>query len=133
MFDIPFSASGSGLFLSIRVLATPILVLMGQWENSSKRSNNTIDTIFQAFTAMMPLFEAPAHIGKLSNTLEPELRQSSGVLKQMCPSGTLNSEFTQVNEIYDSLSNIQRYYQANITTELNMVQSSFPTSTAFAS
>ncbi|KAL8717635.1 MAG: hypothetical protein Q9225_005139 [Loekoesia sp. 1 TL-2023] len=82
---------------------------------------------------MTPLFKAPALVGRLSNTLETALRQSPGVLKQMFPSGTLNSEFIQVNEIYDGLSKIQRYYQANITTILNTIQSSFPTFLAFAS
>ncbi|KAL8728983.1 MAG: hypothetical protein Q9181_005160 [Wetmoreana brouardii] len=79
---------------------------------------------------MTPLFKAPALIGRLSNTFETVLRQSPGLLE--FPSGTLNSEFTQVNEIYDGLSKIKRYYQANVTTALNIVQSSFPAFPAFS-
>ncbi|KAL8815575.1 MAG: hypothetical protein Q9223_005294 [Gallowayella weberi] len=81
---------------------------------------------------MTPLFKAPALIGRLSNTVETALRQSPGVLKQMFPSGTLNSQFVQVNEIYDGLSKIQQYYQANLTTALNLVQTSFQTFLAFS-
>ncbi|KAL8768214.1 MAG: hypothetical protein Q9209_005523 [Squamulea sp. 1 TL-2023] len=50
----------------------------------------------------------------------------------MFPSGTLNSQFVQVNNIYDGLSKIQLYYQANLTNALNLVQSSFPTFLAFS-
>lgn len=95
-------------------------------------STKLFQDILQAFTAMTPLFRAPALIGRLSNTLETALRQSPGLLKQMLPSGTLNSEFEQVNDIYDGLSKIQKYYQANITNALSLVQTSFPTFLDFA-
>ncbi|KAL9601653.1 MAG: hypothetical protein Q9219_002373 [cf. Caloplaca sp. 3 TL-2023] len=101
--------------------------------NPVKPSTQTLGEIFQAFTALTPLFKAPALVGRLSNTIETALRQSPGMLKQLFPSGTLNSQFVQVNEIYDGLSKIQRYYQSNITTILNMIESSFPTFLAFAS
>ncbi|KAL8779320.1 MAG: hypothetical protein Q9213_007000 [Squamulea squamosa] len=95
-------------------------------------STQALGEFFQALTALTPLFKAPALIGRLSNTVETALRQSPGVLKQMFPSGTLNSQFVQVNEIYDGLAKIQRYYQANLTTALNLVQSSFPTFLSFS-
>lgn len=88
--------------------------------------------ILQALTALTPLFRAPALVGGLANTLETALRQSPGLLKQMLPSGTLNSEFQQINDIYDGLSKIQKYYQANLTNALTFVQSSFPTFLDFA-
>lgn len=112
---------------------TPLLHLNQDLTNPiSKASTQSLGEFFQALTAMTPLFKAPALIGRLSNTLETALRQSPGLLKQMFPSGSLNSEFAQVNNIYDGLSKIQRYYQANITTALNLVQSTLPTFLAFA-
>ncbi|KAL8829438.1 MAG: hypothetical protein Q9170_006168 [Blastenia crenularia] len=101
--------------------------------NPVKPSTQSLGEFFQALTATTPLFKAPALVGRLANTIETALRQSPGMLKQLFPSGTLNSEFIQVNEIYDGLSKIQRQYQANITTILNIIQSSFPTFLAFAS
>ncbi|KAI4265616.1 MAG: hypothetical protein L6R38_009288 [Xanthoria sp. 2 TBL-2021] len=95
--------------------------------NPVKPSTQVLGEFLQALTAMTPLFKAPALIGRMSNTVETALRQSPGVLKQMFPSGTLNSQFVQVNEIYDGLSKIQLYYQANLTNALNLVQTSFTT------
>ncbi|KAL8730097.1 MAG: hypothetical protein Q9166_004296 [cf. Caloplaca sp. 2 TL-2023] len=100
--------------------------------NPIRPSTQALGEFLQALTALTPLFKAPALVGRLSNTVETALRQSPGVLKQMFPSGTLNSQFVQVNEIYDGLSKIQRYYQANLTTALNLVQTSFPTFLAFS-
>ncbi|KAL8709844.1 MAG: hypothetical protein Q9220_005460 [cf. Caloplaca sp. 1 TL-2023] len=104
----------------------------GELTAGTVASTQSLGEFFQALTAMTPLFKAPALVGKLANTLETALRQSPGVLKQMFPSGSLNDEFVQVNELYDGLSKIQRYYQTNITIALGLVQSSFPTFLAFA-
>ncbi len=150
----PSSALTSGTFRFGKESPTPTSVLKGQWARSSKpstlsnvscpalssfvtpcsdtyaiypASTKLFQDILQAFTAMTPLFRAPALIGRLSNTLETALRQSPGLLKQMLPSGTLNSEFEQVNDIHDGLAKIQRYYQANITNALSLVQTSFTT------
>ncbi|KAL8924535.1 MAG: hypothetical protein Q9208_004010 [Pyrenodesmia sp. 3 TL-2023] len=100
--------------------------------NPIKTSNKLWMDILQAFTALTPLFRAPALVGGLANTLETALRQSPGVLKQMLPSGSLNSQFEQINDIYDGLSKIQKFYQANLTNALTLVQSSLPTFLDFA-
>lgn len=102
-----------------------------------KPSTQTLGSFFQALTAIAPVIALPASIGEMSvktlaRTIETALRQSPGVLKQLNPSGTLNSEYDQSNDIYDGLSKIKTTYQANISSALRLVQDDFSTFSLFA-
>ncbi|KAL8857801.1 MAG: hypothetical protein Q9178_005701 [Gyalolechia marmorata] len=97
--------------------------------NANLGAQGPVGKIVDAINPLQP----PALLGSVvGNTLETALRQAPGVLKQMNPTGTINAQFAQVNEIYDGLSKIQQYYQANLTTALNLVQSSFSTFLGFS-
>ena len=82
--------------------------------NPVKPSTQALGSFLQALTAITPVIAIPASIGEMSiktlaRTIETALRQSPGVMKQLNPSGTLNSEYDQQNDIYNVLSNIKRY------------------------
>ncbi|CAF9920597.1 MAG: hypothetical protein HETSPECPRED_004305 [Heterodermia speciosa] len=105
--------------------------------NPIKPSTQTLGSFFQALTAITPVIALPASVGEtsikaLARTIETALRQSPGVLKQLNPSGTLNSEYDQSNDIYDALSQIKTSYQANISRALRLVQDDYPTFSLFA-
>lgn len=100
-------------------------------------STQTLGSFFQALTAMTPLIGVPAKVGEMAikqtaRNIETALRQSPGVFKQLNPSGTLNSEFDQVNNIYDGLARIKNYYQANVSTALSLVQNNMTTFSLFS-
>lgn len=87
----------------------------------------------QALSAITPLLVFPAQLGKAVTQLaETALRQSPGVLKQLNPTGTLDSEEVQINDLYDGLGTIKTTYQQNISTALAMVQRDFSTFSSFA-
>jgi hypothetical protein len=84
--------------------------------------------LLQALTAMTPLLVLPASFGKAVTSLaETAMRQSPGVLKQLNPTGTLDSEVVQINDLYDGLGTIKTTYQQNVSTALAMVQQNFET------
>lgn len=106
--------------------------------NPVKPSTEALGSFFQALTALTPMIALPAAIGQVSigllaRTIETALRQSPGVMKQLYPSGTLNSEYDQQNDIYAALAHIKTSYQANISTALSLVQDDFRTFSLFAS
>jgi len=87
----------------------------------------------QAMTALAPLLALPASLGKAVTSLaETALRQSPGVIKQLNPTGTLDSEEVQINDLYDGLGTIKTTYQQNVSTALVMVQQNFETFHTFA-
>ena len=93
--------------------------------------------IFQAFTAFTPLltlekvFTTSFQYLKTAAIPETLLRQSPGVMKQLAPTGTLDSQVMQLFDIYDGLSKIQQTYQKNLTTALKLIQTDFSTFSLF--
>lgn len=98
----------------------------------------SLGDFLQALTAMTPLMSSPAllvealgkDLGKAF--METALRQTPGVIKQLNPSGTLDSEFVQVNDLYDGLSTMKTTYQQNVSNALAMIQQNFTTFNIFA-
>lgn len=98
----------------------------------------SLGDFLQALTAMTPLITSPASlvealgkdIGK--SFVETALRQTPGVIKQLNPTGTLDSEFVQVNDLYDGLSTMKTTYQQNVSNALGMIQQNFTTFNIFA-
>ncbi|MCJ1486048.1 hypothetical protein MMC06_006224 [Schaereria dolodes] len=99
--------------------------------NPEKPSTQPLGDFLQALSAMTPLIKAPAFIGRLASVFETSLRQSPGVFKELYPSGTLDSEFTQLNDISDGLSKVKTTYQSNISVALQLVQQSHATFSSF--
>ena len=93
--------------------------------------------IFQAFTAFTPLltlekvFTTTFQYLKTAAIPETFLRQSPGVMKQLAPTGTLDSQVSQLFDIYDGLSTIKETYQQNLTTALKLIQMDFSTFSLF--
>lgn len=106
--------------------------------NPKKPPSQPLGDFLQALTAMTPLISAPATMAEKFGTFigkaltETAMRQSPGVIKQLSPTGTLDSEFVQVNDLYDGLTTVKTTYQKNISTALSLVQQDFATFRAFA-
>lgn len=106
--------------------------------NPKKPSTQHLGDFLQALSALTPVIGAPATlVSAFGKTLgqavtETAMRQSPGVVKQLCPSGTLDSQFVQVNDLYDGLSTMKTTYQHNISTALTLVQGNFTTFSLFA-
>lgn len=101
--------------------------------NPEINQEQSLGNFLQALTALTPLLTLPASVGKaISTVTETALRQSPGVLKQLNPTGTLDSEIVQISDIYDGLSTIKTTYQQNISNALALVQNDFATFALFA-
>ena len=106
--------------------------------NPEVPSTQSLGDFLQALSALTPVISAPATLVEtLGKTLgkavtETALRQSPGVIKQLNPTGTLDSEFVQVNDLYNGLSIMKTTYQHNISNALALVQSNFTTFNLFA-
>ena len=106
--------------------------------NPELPSTQSLGNFLQALSAMTPVLSAPATLVEtLGKTVgkavtETAMRQSPGVIKQLNPTGTLDSEFVQVNDLYNGLSIIKTTYQQNISNALAMVQGNFTTFSLFA-
>ena len=101
-------------------------------------STQSLGDFLQALSALTPVISAPATLVEaFGKTLgkavtETAMRQSPGVVKQLNPTGTLDSEIVQVNNLYDGLSVMKTTYQHNISTALALVQGNFTTFSLFA-
>ena len=101
--------------------------------NPEVKEEQSLGNFLQALTALTPLLTLPASLGKaVTSVTETALRQSPGVLKQLNPTGTLDSEIVQISDIYDGLSVIKTTYQQNISNALALVQNDFATFALFA-
>lgn len=106
--------------------------------NPEVKSTQALGNFLQALSALTPVLSAPATLveafGKVIGkaVTETALRQSPGVIKQLNPSGTLDSEFVQINDLYNGLSIMKTTYQHNISNALAMVQGNFTTFSLFA-
>ena len=73
--------------------------------NPEVKQEQSLGDFLQALTALTPLLAMPAKLGKaVTSVIETAMRQSPGVLKQLNPTGTLDSEIVQISDIYDGLS-----------------------------
>ncbi|KAL9134776.1 MAG: hypothetical protein Q9175_004045 [Cornicularia normoerica] len=101
--------------------------------NPEAQAKNSLGDFLQALTAFAPLLTLPSEFGKVVTSItETAMRQSPGVLKQLNPTGTLDSEIVQISNIYDGLSTIKTTYQQNISNALALVQQNFDTFNLFA-
>lgn len=105
--------------------------------NPEESHAQPLGDFLQALSALTPLLNAPAALVKTIGWFtkpftETAMRQSPGVIKQLSPTGTLDSEFVQVNNLYDGLSTIKTTYQQNISNALALVQGNFTTFSLFA-
>ena len=101
--------------------------------NPEVEKSQSLGDFLQALTAFAPLLSLPAQLGKaVTSVTETAMRQSPGVLKQLNPTGTLDSEVVQISDIYDGLSTIKTTYQKNISAALALVQQDFTTFSLFA-
>ena len=105
--------------------------------NPEQPSTETLDMFLQTLTALTPTIGIPGQIGEMAikqtaRNIETALRQSPGVLKQLNPSGTLESQYHDQNDLYDGLSKVKTSYQANVSEALALVQSNFTTFSLFA-
>ena len=105
--------------------------------NPEEPSTQILGTFLQTLSAITPTIGVPAKLGEMAikqtaRNIETALRQSPGVLKQLNPSGTLDSEFSGLNDLYDGLGQLKTSYQANVSKALSMIQSNFSTFTLFA-
>lgn len=101
--------------------------------NPEVKQHQSLGDFLQALTAFAPLLSLPAQFGKVvTSVTETAMRQSPGVLKQLNPTGTLDSEIIQISDIYDGLSTIKTTYQQNISQALALVQQDFATFSLFA-
>lgn len=101
--------------------------------NPEVQHEQSLGDFLQALTAFAPLLSLPAQLGKaVTSITETAMRQSPGVLKQLNPTGTLDSEVVQISDIYDGLSTIKTTYQQNISNALALVQRDFATFALFA-
>ena len=101
--------------------------------NPEVKQEQSLGNFLQALTALTPLLTMPASLGKVvTSTVETAMRQSPGVLKQLNPTGTLDSEIVQISDIYDGLSVIKTTYQQNVSNALALVQNDFATFSLFA-
>ncbi|KAI9810604.1 MAG: hypothetical protein M1827_006166 [Pycnora praestabilis] len=93
--------------------------------NPEASHQNVLGDFLQALSALTPLLKVPSEITAVSNTIETILRQTPGVVKQLFPSGTLDSEVVQINNIYNGLSVVKSTYQSNISDALSTIQNNF--------
>jgi len=106
--------------------------------NPEVPSTQPLGDFLQALSALTPILNAPATLVEaFGKTLgkavaETAMRQSPGVIKQLNPTGTLDSEFVQVDDLYNGLSIMKTTYQHNISTALAFVQGNFTTFRLFA-
>ena len=101
--------------------------------NPEVKQQQSLGDFLQALTAFAPLLTLPAQLGKaVTSITETAMRQSPGVLKQLNPTGTLDSEIVQISDIYDGLSTIKTTYQQNISNALALVQNDYATFSLFA-
>ena len=101
--------------------------------NPEQKEEQSLGDFLQALTALTPLLALPAKLGKaVTSITETAMRQSPGVLKQLNPTGTLDSEVVQISDIYDGLGIIKTTYQQNISNALALVQQDFTTFALFA-
>ena len=101
--------------------------------NPEVQKPQSLGDFLQALTAFAPLLSLPSEFGKVVTSItETAMRQSPGVLKQLNPTGTLDSEIVQISDIYDGLSIIKTTYQQNISNALALVQQDFTTFNLFA-
>lgn len=105
--------------------------------NPKEPSTEALSMFLQTLSAITPTIGVPAQLGEMAikqtaRNIETALRQSPGVLKQLNPSGTLDSQFEGVNDLYDGLSKIKTSYQANVSEALALIQSNFTTFSLFA-
>ena len=101
--------------------------------NPEVEKSQSLGDFLQALTAFAPLLSLPAQLGKaVTSVTETAMRQSPGVLKQLNPTGTLDSEIVQISDIYDGLSTVKTTYQKNISAALALVQQDFTTFSLFA-
>ncbi|MCJ1458352.1 hypothetical protein MMC28_008724 [Mycoblastus sanguinarius] len=101
--------------------------------NPEVPTTQPLSDFLQALTAFAPLLTLPADASKaLRSITETAMRQSPGVLKQLNPTGTLDSEIVQISDIYNGLGIIKTTYQQNISTALALVQQNFTTFSIFA-
>lgn len=101
--------------------------------NPEVQQEQSLGDFLQALTAFAPLLTLPAELGKvITSVTETAMRQSPGVLKQLNPTGTLDSEVVQISNIYDGLSTIKTTYQQNISNALALVQQDFTSFNLFA-
>ena len=103
--------------------------------NPIQNKQDSLGMFFQALTAMTPIISLPAmgavSLVKLSGVLETALRQSPGVFHELVPTGTLDSQFDALTDIYEGLSLIKSTYQQNVSTALQMVQQNYTTFSLF--
>ena len=90
-----------------------------------------------ALTALAPAISFPASleawgIFKVSTIMEATLRQSPGVIRELNPVGTLDSEFTDFAQLSEGLSMVKSTYQQNVSNALKMVQNDVLAFDAFA-
>ncbi|KAL6720616.1 hypothetical protein ACLMJK_002541 [Lecanora helva] len=106
--------------------------------NPEVHSKQSLGNFLQALSALTPVISAPATLieqfGKFVGKAitETAMRQSPGVIKQLNPTGTLDSEFVQINDLYDGLATVKETYQQNISAALSLVQENFTTFSLFA-
>ncbi|CAD6590434.1 MAG: hypothetical protein ASARMPRED_004813 [Alectoria sarmentosa] len=101
--------------------------------NPEVQEKQSLGDFLQALTAFAPLLSLPAELGKaVTSITETAMRQSPGVLKQLNPTGTLDSEIVQISDIYDGLGTIKTTYQQNISNALALVQQDFSIFNLFA-
>ena len=105
--------------------------------NPIDNSKNLLAEFMAAFTAFAPVISFPASLGawgifKASATIEAILRQSPGVVRELNPVGTLDSEFTDFTQLSEGLAIVKSTYQQNVSNALKMVQDDFVAFDAFA-
>ena len=106
--------------------------------NPEVPQSQSLGNFLQALSALTPLITSPAtlveNVGKFIGKAftETALRQSPGVIKQLNPTGTLDSEIVQINNLYDGLATVKTTYQKNISAALALVQQDFTTFASFA-
>lgn len=105
--------------------------------NPKEPSTQMLGNFLQTLSAITPTIGVPAKLGEMAikqtaRNIETALRQSPGVLKQLNPSGTLDSEFEGLNDLYDGLGKLKTSYQANVSEALALIQSDFRTFQLFA-
>ena len=113
---------------------------MGQIEtaiNPQAPSTQSLGKFLQALLAITPAVGVLAEIGEMATTqttrnVETALRQIPGVLKQLNPSGTPDSQFSGLNDLYDGLGKPRTSYQANVSEALALIQPNFTTFSFFA-
>ena len=106
--------------------------------NPIKSHVSVVGMLLQAFTAGTPLltlektFTSTFQYLKTAAIPETTLRQAPGVMQQLVPTGTLDSEVVQTFDIVNHLTQIKTTYQQNLTMALQLIQQDFLTFSLFA-